>query len=250
MFESEISFLKRELPLAFQTADGVDFSVSPKGKFDVVTTADREIERILRKKILTAFPGDRVLGEEYSPEKSLSDRTWILDPIDGTWNYSAGSPLFGVQCAFWHQGVAACCIYLPRLGEIYTAVRGEGAWCNGKRLRVTKRPADQSILSFGDLSHTRPHDAADQKRIMERYFPKIARYRMFGASSVDYAFTASSRIDGTVLFTKNVWDLACGVLLCREAGCLVLDEKGREYDFSSRGICIYSSRELFHELES
>lgn len=249
MYQKEIDFLKEELPKAYRTFSGLSFAVSEKASFDIVTDIDQKIEIYLTEKIRAVFPQDRIHSEEFASREPLCGRTWLLDPIDGTYNFATGSPLFGIQCALWDgKAVCACAIYLPKLGEFYHAVKGEGAYCNGSRLWVKKRRAADSIVSIGDFPHGSAEDAAEQKKCMETLFPKIARFRMFGAASVDYAFVASGRTDGALLYTKNKWDLACGWLLCKEAGALVKGRKGKDYSFDSRAIFIFSDPALTNDL--
>ena len=246
MYEKELSFMKTVIPQAYDAFASGAFSVSDKAAFDIVTDADQNMEAFLSDQIRAAFPGDRIHAEETAFDVPLTGRTWILDPIDGTWNFAAGSPHFGVQCALWDgDGIKAAAIYLPKLSEFYWAVEGEGCYCNGKRVWVKKRPVSHAIIAFGDLSHTSSDDALAQKKLMEDWFDKAARYRMFGASSVDYTSLVSSRVDAVILFTKNKWDLAAGWLLTREAGAVVLGDHGEDYSFSSRSIRVFSSRKLY-----
>lgn len=245
----ELSFLKETLLKAYSEICGDQVLVSAKADFDVVTNVDRGIEDFFQKELKKAFPEDALLGEEYSPELPLSDRTWILDPIDGTYNFSTSSPFFGLQAAFWDCGaLRASVIYLPCFGELYEATLGGGAFLNGKRLSVSDRAVKDSIVSFGDFPPARPADAADQLVLLKNCYRKIARTRMFGAACMDFTHLASGKTEGVVLFTKNKWDIAPGFLLAKEAGALCYGFSGEEYSFSSRGIFACNSRALYETI--
>lgn len=245
----ELDFLKKVLKEAYHKFSDTKMIVSEKARFDVVTNVDHAIERYFYEELQREFPGDRLLGEEFSSDLALSDRTWILDPIDGTYNFSIGACHFGVQAAFWDQGeLKASAIYLPILNELYTAEKGKGAFCNGEQIFVSNRTAAASIISFGDPSHLREGDAKMQADMMHRAFGSIARYRMYGAACVDFAYLASGKIEGTVLVTRNKWDLAPGLLLAKEAGAHLYSVEGGEYDFSACGVIACNKKEIYDVL--
>ncbi|MBE6712624.1 MAG: inositol monophosphatase [Ruminococcaceae bacterium] len=246
----ELTFLKGVLPRAYSRFCDGEVIVSDKAAFDVVTNVDKEIELYFAEELKKAFPEDALLGEEFSADQELAPRTWILDPIDGTYNFSIGSRLFGLQAAFMENGeTVASVIYLPNFGELYEATKDGGAFCNGNRLFVSDRKIRDSIVSFGDLPHARPHDAAEQGRMMQKAYSAIARLRMYGAACLDFANLASGKTEGVVLFTRNKWDLAPGLLLSREAGAVLLGVDGEPYTFSSRGIFACNRRELYEALK-
>ena len=245
MYEKEPCFLKEVLKKAYENCIQNEIFVSKKAEFDIVTNVDHAIERYVSEEIKRSFPSDLLHGEESHPDCRLSDRLWILDPIDGTFNFSTESPHFGVQAAFWDQGaVQVSVIYLPKFDELYEAKRGCGAFCNGKRLSVSHRSVEKSIVSFGDFPHSRPDDVLDQKKLMDRALEKISKVRMFGAASIDFCYLASGKTEGVVLFTKNKWDIAPGWLLAQEAGAWSYSLDGSPYSFDSRGILSFHNEEL------
>lgn len=245
----ELDFLKEILPKAYSLFGEKDVVVSDKAAFDVVTNVDKGIELYFAEELKKRFPGDVLLGEEFSSEQEVKGRTWILDPIDGTYNFSIGSRLFGVQAAFMDgDEVVASAIYLPKFGELYEATKGGGAFCNGKRLSVSTRKICDSIVSFGDLPHSRPDDAMAQGRMMQKAYSAIARMRMYGAACIDFANLASGKTEGVVLYTRNKWDLAPGLLLAKEAGAVLLGIEGDSYTFESRGIFACNRKELYEVL--
>lgn len=247
MYEAEQIFLEKILKDAYSCFAKDKIQVSEKAEFDVVTNVDKDIESFFRNGLSEAFPCDRILGEEYSSELGLQDRTWILDPIDGTFNFSVGSSLFGLQAAFWDKGeLQLSAIYLPAFSEYYAAKKGEGAYCNNKRIQCSQRAVKNSMVSFGDLPHTRPKDTEDELRMIRRIQNHVSKIRMFGAASIDFAYLASGKIEGVVLFTKNKWDLAPGILLALESGAKCFAVEGGEYHFESRGIVSCNREEIFN----
>lgn len=245
----ELDFLKDVLTQAYGRFCKEDVVVSEKAAFDVVTNVDKSIELYFADELKKAFPDDTLLGEEFSSHQEVGQRTWILDPIDGTYNFSIGSRLFGLQAALMEcDRVVASVIYLPKFGELYEASLDGGAFCNGKKLSVSKREIRDSIVSFGDLPHARPWDAKEQGRLMRKAYTTIARLRMYGASCIDFANLASGKTEGVVLFTQNKWDLAPGMLLAREAGAQLLDPDGNPYRFESRGILAFHKKEMYEAL--
>lgn len=241
----ELDFLKEILPRAYARFGEDEVKVSAKAKFDVVTNVDKAIELFFAGEMKKAFSGDLLLGEEFSADQEPTGRTWIIDPIDGTYNFSIGSRLFGVQAAFMNGGeILASVLYLPEFNELYEASLGGGAFCNGKRLLVSDREIKDSIVSFGDLPHARPDDALEQGRMMQKAYSCIARLRMYGAACIDFANLASGKTEGVVLFTRNKWDLCPGMLLAREAGAVLLGENGEPYTYESRMIFAANRKEL------
>ena len=196
----ELDFLKTILPRAYETFCRDEVQVSEKAKFDVVTNVDKEVELFFAKELKKAFPEDSLLGEEFSSDCRTVGRTWILDPIDGTYNFSVGSRLFGIQAAFMKdEEILASVIYLPKFGELYEATKDGGAFCNGTRLSVSRRKTTDAIVSFGDLPHARSDDAAWQGRMMQKAYSAIARLRMYGAACIDFANLASGKTEGLMV---------------------------------------------------
>ena len=242
-YERELAFLGQTVTEAF-AAHGKMEKVTDKTAFDLVTDADVAIERHVTRRIREEFPGDGILGEEDNPKTAVGGRTWTVDPIDGTVNMAHSIRLFGVQCSLTEDfEPVVSVIYLPVFGELYSAVNGRGAFCGEKRLRAAKREPEKAIVSFGDLSHTHADDFTDQMRMMFYLSPKVSKLRMLGCAAVDFAALAAGKLDGTVFFTKNLWDLAPGMLLAKEAGCEICSPEGG-YTPDSRAIIIASTHEI------
>ena len=190
-----------------------------EGAYDVVSDNDILIENYIKSAISKAFPGDSFLCEE-SGEEIRSDRVWIIDPIDGTVNYTHNIPMYGIQLALMiEEDAVLSAIYLPEFDEMYTAVKGEGAYLNGRRLNVRNDVTmHDAIVSTGDYSRGSAKFREGQIRFMELLHDKVARFKMFGSASSDFAYFASGRTDCHIRFVRNLWDFLPGLLISIEAG--------------------------------
>lgn len=246
-YEREYNVLSAAVIDAYETKfSRMNVSVMDKSRFDVVTENDLRIEEYIIEIIKREFPGDLILSEEKNPDTVVSNRTWTIDPIDGTFNMSRRSPLYGIQCALYLNGeIVFSIVYLPELNEFYSAQMNCGSYLNGSKIGVSKSDLEHSAVSFGDFPHTRPDDFNDEHKLMKRLSERIAKIRMFGSACIDFVYLASGRIDGTVLFTKNKWDIAPGILIAREAGAKIRSLEG-EYSENSR-VVIGAATDLLYE---
>ena len=187
--------------------------------YDVVSENDVLIEDYIKKAISEAFPEDSFLCEE-SGEQITSDRVWVIDPIDGTVNYTHNIPLYGIQLALMikDEGKMAV-IYLPEFDEMYTAQKGKGAYLNGKKLDVRNDVSmHDTIVSTSDYSRGSAEYRQKQLRFMELLHDKVARFKMFGSASCDFAYFASGRTECHIRFVRKLWDFLPGLLISIEAG--------------------------------
>lgn len=249
--KAELAFLRGVVRDAWQECAGTTLHTRGKGSFDLVTDLDFAMERFITAALNKNFAGDIVIGEELNPLKELPEgRVWTVDPIDGTVNMAHGLPLFGVQCSFSEGGApVASVIFLPRFDELYSALRGGGAWLNGERISVSGLPAEQCVVSVGDYSHKTPRHAVRQIERVTNMFDRVTKLRHFGAASVDFAWFASGRTDGFVMYTRNLWDILPGWLLAKEAGAVVLSADGGEYNLHEEGIAVCASQSLAQVFE-
>ena len=198
---------------------GVRIKSNDMGAYDIVSDNDVLIEDFIKKCITEAFPGDSFLCEE-SGSQIDSDRVWVIDPIDGTVNYTHNIPLYGIQLALMVKDDAVMAvIYMPEFDEMYTAVKGHGAYLNEKRLNVRNDVSmHDSIVSTSDYSRGSVKYKEGQVRFMEILHDKVARFKMFGSASCDFAYFASGRTDCHIRFVRKLWDFMPGLLIAKEAG--------------------------------
>lgn len=215
-----------------------DHPVEYKGAFDPVTEVDRMCERAIFEIILGAFPDHDILSEESPFEEKGSPFRWIVDPIDGTTNYSRGFPFFCVSIGLEIEGeLKLGVVFVPPLSELFHAEKGRGAYLNGNRIWVSKvQQLGKSLLCTGF-----PYDVQDRPDFYLRYFRQfISRsfaLRRPGSAAIDLCYVAAGRFDGFWEWNLHAWDVAASSLLVTEAG-------GRMTDFQGGPYSIYSKQAL------
>jgi len=220
---------------------------------DLLTEVDGECEEVIRRAVLSAFPGHAFLGEESAgtPEAQREAMAspgwlWIVDPIDGTTNFVAGQPLSAVSIGVAQDGVLqAGVIFDPFHGELFSATLGGGARRNGAPISVSSAAAElrQAVVASG--APPNPLSAAPCFRAMALLSPPRTRtVRILGSAAINFAWVACGRLDAWFEPDLNCWDSAGGALLVREAGGLVTDCEGAEYDLGTRPVC--ASNGLVH----
>jgi histidinol-phosphatase len=194
------------------------FATRLKSDASYVTDADLAAERALRGWIGARFPDHGIVGEEFPLVNPGASFQWILDPIDGTLSFTHGIPFFGTIIGLHHKGVPLVgVIDQPALGLCYSAARGLGAWCNGRRLQVRDVPASaraREIISASDrprFVNSRRGQAFD--RLM-RIHPQVRGY----ADCIGHTLAAEGKIGATVDFGLRLWDIAATQVLIEEAG--------------------------------
>jgi myo-inositol-1(or 4)-monophosphatase len=207
------------------------FSVDIKGESDVVTNIDREIETFITEELGQMFPDDEILGEEFGGEQTQSEtRHWLIDPIDGTLNYSYGVPLSCVSIALQHEGVSKVgVIYDPHRDELFSARRGAGATLDGVEMRVSpKDTLDNAVLVTG-FRPTPSENMTDNLANFVAVTKRSRGVRRLGSAALDLAYVAAGRMDGFWEFGLNPWDTGAGYLLVQEAGGRVTDVQNGPY---------------------
>ncbi len=199
-----------------------NLQVSMKGAGDFVSRADTRAEEIIREELTGARPNYGWLGEESAPvEGADPTRRWIVDPLDGTTNFLHGLPHWAVSIGLEHKGqIVAGVVYDPAKDEMFVAEKGQGAWMNQSRLRVSGRSRlIESIFATG-LPFGGRADLPDTLGDLARLLPACAGVRRWGAAALDLAYVAAGRYDGFWERRLHPWDMAAGLLIVREAGGL------------------------------
>ncbi len=230
-----------------------------KGVTDPVTEVDKAAEKLIVKGIRKAFPSHAIVGEEggaQGPSQSGAPFTWVIDPLDGTVNYSHGLPTFAVSIGVWESGLkprkgklwdAAYgtpligVVHAPALGDTFVAERGKGAYCNGKRIRVSKQAKPlEAVLASGFSYHAR-EDGENVREWLE-ILQRFQAIRRMGSAALDLSFTAAGRFDGFWEYGLKPWDVAAGGLLVEEAGGVVSNIEGKPYQMGKPGIVASNGR--------
>jgi len=205
-----------------------NLQVSKKGPADFVTTADMTAEKTLFEELSHARPGYGFLMEERGVVEG-TDKThrWIIDPLDGTTNFMHAIPHFAISIALERNDtIVAGVVYNPVTDEMYAAERGQGAYLNDRRLRVSaRRDLAQSVVATGLPFMGQTHHEVELTEL-EAVMHETAGVRRFGSAALDLAYVAAGRFDAYWEHALNAWDIAAGLLLVREAGGFVTDLSG------------------------
>ena len=188
---------------------------------DMVSDADRASERLIVERILAARPGDAILGEEGGERASVDGGArvrWVVDPLDGTTNYLYGHPAFCVSIGVEVDGVPAVGVVVdPSLGETFAARSGGGATLNGVPIRVSAK-ADLATALVGTGFNYGVQERVAQGRVIAHVLPQVRDLRRRGAAALDLCWVACGRLDAYFERGLQLWDMAAGDLIVREAG--------------------------------
>ena len=203
--------------------------ISRKGPADFVSEADRRAENIIQRELSAAYPQFSMIMEEagHIGDAKAEDQ-WIVDPLDGTTNFLHAIPHFSISIAHVNKGEILEGIILdPLREEFFWAAKGQGAYLNNTRLRVSARSKlSESILATGI-----PFLGREGKEEMMAALPLVMEHtagiRRFGSAALDLAFVAAGRYEGFWEFGLSSWDVAAGILIVREAGGMVSEIDGR-----------------------
>lgn len=225
-------------------------NIKHKGRIDLVTETDLAVEEFLKEELSKILPNCSFLAEETAGNSSLSDCTWVIDPLDGTTNFAHGLPFVATSVALWRNGqVELGIVNLPLLGEIFTAARGQGTYLNGKQVHVSEcNDFEKSLIATGF-----PYAIEDHidfiTNALERVLLKTQGVRRPGAAALDLAYVACGRYDGFYESSLKPWDTAAGWLLVEEAGGRVSGYRGADFDLYSPGI-IAGGTAIHEELDT
>ena len=208
-----------------------NLQVSTKGPGDFVTSADKRTEKILIDELQKAHPDYGIVTEESGViNKSNLKNRWIIDPIDGTMNFLNGIPQFAISVGYEEEGeVKSGVIFNPIMNEMFCAEKGNGAYLNNSRIRVSKKKnVKDSLLVTGGPKQT----SNIKKQIFSEYIEitnKSSSVRKSGSAALDIAYVACGRFDGYWQREINLWDIAAGIIIVKEAGGFVdfFEEEGK-----------------------
>jgi myo-inositol-1(or 4)-monophosphatase len=224
---------------------GGDLGIQTKSSdSDLVTIVDKACEEIIRTIILAAHPEHSILGEE-GGSVGTGRFQWIVDPLDGTVNYAHGFPFFCVSIALEIDGVRAVgVVHDPNRHEVFTSIRGGGAFLNGKAIRVSSigQLNGRAMLATGFPYDTQA--ALKSVEIFRKFLALGLPVRRPGAAALDLAYIACGRIDGFFEYKLNAWDCAAGILMIEEAGGRVSSFAGETYQYEDKKIV--ASNALIH----
>ena len=221
--------------------------VDYKGKIDIVTEVDHQSEAFLLGEIQRLFPDHQIVSEEIGLVPGREADQWYVDPLDGTVNYAHDIPFFSVSIAYALNGVMTLgVVYDPMRDELFSAERGQGSWCNGRRLQVSSVAEFQRSLLVTGF----PYDAWSTPQNNLENFGRFARMtqgvRRLGSAALDLCYVAAGRFDGYWELSLKPWDLAAGGLIAAEAGAIVTNLTGQS-DYLTPPCSLLAAPPSLHE---
>lgn len=227
--------------------DRAGLTIEHKGQQDLVSIADRAVEDLIRRELAALFPDDAVLGEEGGGGGD-ADRTWVLDPIDGTFNFLKGIPCWGVVAAYVVDGRTVIGLtYDPVHDEMFVARSGGGTFRNGAPVRVSGNPTvDTSCLA---LAYSFRQDRDTYVRMVDAALAHGFEHRRAGSTAIQLCWVADGRCDGFATLHCSSWDCLAGLILVEEAGGVATDYV-RDYGLLAKGGVVACTPALASQLET
>jgi myo-inositol-1(or 4)-monophosphatase len=193
---------------------------------DMVTELDHLSETMIVAGLTSSRPSDAIVGEEGTARPGTSGVEWLVDPVDGTTNLLYDLPAWSVSIAARAAGeTVAAVVYAPGLDQVYRAVAGHGATCNGEAIHCSSTPALADALLGTGFSYAAAR-RAEQGALVARLLPVVRDIRRIGSAALDLCFVAAGRLDAYFERGLSPWDLAAGELVAREAGAVTTDLAG------------------------
>jgi myo-inositol-1(or 4)-monophosphatase len=223
--------------------------VGAKGPGDFVTEVDHAVEADIIQTLQMSFPQHAVLAEESGRTGDANaTHEWIIDPIDGTTNFIHGLPHYAIAIALRVEGVVTqACVFAPATNDLYTASKGEGAFLNNRRLRVSKRLRLNEALLAASFARGSFSNHPSLQRVIGELSVNAAGVRRLGSTVLDLAYVAAGRLDACFSIGPKPWDIATGQLLVTEAGGLFSDIAGEAHYFEN-GTVVAGTPKIFAPL--
>lgn len=227
-----------------------DFVINQKEGFaNIVTSSDVAVQEFLRQKLSELLPGSGFLCEEEDMHDLSHPYTWIIDPIDGTANYSRGIRECAICVGLKHDdAMEMAVVYLPRTDELFHAERGKGAFLNGQPIHVSDRPFQNSILCTALAVYHKEYTKVCSDIICEAFL-QCNDIRRFGAAAPELCYLAMGRCELYFEYLLSLWDFAAASLILQEAGGVLSDLNGNPLSFTApSGVFAANSPESLQKL--
>jgi len=203
--------------------------IREKSQNDFLTFVDETSEQMIIRTIQQAFPAHAILAEESGHSDQTSEYEWIIDPLDGTKNYISGIPVFAISIGLRYRGQMELGVVLdPIRGDIFHAVRNQGAYHDGQKMKVSQRSDLTGCLIATGFPFKRKEILANYLDSFKDIFLNCSGVRRMGAAALDLAYLAAGRFDAFWEVGLSPWDMAAGSLLIEEAGGSLSDFWGKD----------------------
>jgi myo-inositol-1(or 4)-monophosphatase len=221
-------------------------SIMHKGDINLVTNVDIECENRILELVREHFPDDEVISEEKTNTFEAGKNRWIVDPLDGTTNYAHGYPFFCTSIGYEVEGeITVGVIYNPIMDELFFARKGEGAFFNGNRLRVSAIAQMRQALLVTGFPYDVTTNPENNLNHWARFIMQAQALRRDGSAGLNLSYVAAGRFDGFWETKLSPWDMAAGVLIVREAGGTVTSLAGDTFSLFDGGVL--ASNGLIHQ---
>ncbi|MEE4365366.1 MAG: inositol monophosphatase family protein [Desulfotignum sp.] len=198
-----------------------------KNRKDLVTATDKHVENFIVQQIQSRFPSHGILGEETGRSRTSGEFLWIIDPIDGTTSFFHGQPYYAVSIALEKaDDIILGAVFAPALDQLFYAQKGRGAFLNDKRIQVSETTNFTDAVMATGFACLRAGHEHNNLGHFNRIVPRLRDIRRCGSAAVDLAYVACGKLDGFWEMNLNIYDVAAGILLVKEAGGMVCDFHG------------------------
>lgn len=204
------------------------YKIAKKGPTDLVTDIDKNSERLIKEGINRAFPLDSIISEESAnDENNLSEYCWVIDPLDGTTNFVHNYPPFGISIGLLHKQIPVMGVVLELPSEnLYTAVKGLGAYCNKNKLNVSKISSLINSLLVTGFGYVKNKNWERNIKYFKQFTLLTQGVRRSGAASIDLCYLASGKVDAYWEYDLSPWDISAGMVIAKEAGARITQLNG------------------------
>ena len=214
----KIAYEAGEIMLKYFRAKSLESEVKSNSS-DVVTEVDRNVETFVRKAIKDLYPAHGIISEESQPIPSKGDWYWVVDPLDGTTNFSQGLPVFNISIGIEKNGETVVgVVYAPYLREMFFAVKGCGAFFNGEQIHVSQKKNLETAVVATGLPYDKKDNPDNNLKEVACVAPEVRGLRRLGSAALDMAYVAAGFFDAYWELDLKQWDISAGMLLVREAG--------------------------------
>jgi len=250
IYNKEIELLKNNIKKIYNESQSLMVTSELKAKQDIVTSTDLFIEKAIIKLIKSSFPNDHFHTEEYNNQTKMMDRTWLIDPIDGTSNYASHLDLYCIQIALYDQDdIVLSYVYIPAFNKEYYAIKGQGAYLNDALYKINDHISKTFMVSMVGISH-KNQDKTYYHKIIDLSIKNQFKLRMLGSVGLEMAMASEGIFDIFYTNVTNKWDLYPGLLLEKEAGAILLNEKGEDYHLDDLNLFVCKNIEAKNIIQS
>ncbi len=213
-------------------------NITEKSKKEWVTETDLAVEKIIIKELIKDYPGSNFIAEESGTNISDPKQiTWIIDPIDGTNNFITKYPYFCISIAGYISGeIISGCILNPLTNELFLAVKGQGAYLNNKKYKVSDETRFSNLIYGTGFVISAPQSVKKNMKNLQSIVGEIKSFRRTGSAALDLAYASCGRQHGYWQLLARPWDYAAGVILMQEAGGIVTEVNGKKLNLESKSL--------------